>query len=159
MSVFKDMAAWYRFDDAGDVGKDSSGNNNNASVCGVNPPAIKEVNGRKAVCIYGDGFYGTSFLRLPENILSNASDEDGMCVTFWMNLGKETGAWERIFDFGKSDTGPYIFMTRNLRASCFAGSDLPADPGRAFPVNTWTHVALVVHGTKNGTLSSAGPVL
>ena len=53
--------------------------------------------------------------------------------------------------------GPYFFLTRNLRASCFSGADLLADPGKGFAEHTWIHVAVVVHGTKNGTLSSAGP--
>lgn len=160
MAVVNDMAVWYRFDDASNVGKDNSQNKKDALVCGSNPPVIEEVGGRNAVRIKSDGSYGSSFLRLPEGIFNEASgDDNGICITFWMNLGKEIGAWERIFDFGKSDMGPYIFLTRNLRASCFSGSDLPADPGRTFPVNTWTHVAVVVHGTKNGTLSSAGPVL
>ncbi len=128
-------------------------------ACGQTPPVIEEIGGRNALCIKSDGSYGSSYLKLPAGILDNVSDDDGMCITFWMNLGKEIGAWERIFDFGRSDMGPYIFLTRNLRASCFAGSDLPADPGRAFPVNTWMHVAVSVTGTKNGTLSSAGPVL
>ena len=65
--------------------------------------------------------------------------------------------WERLFDFGHSTMGPYFFLTRNLRASCFSGADLLADPGKGFAEHTWIHVAVVVHGTKNGTLSSAGP--
>ena len=159
MSDVKNMALWYRFDDPGNIGKDSSQNGRDASACGSNPPVIEEVGGRNAVRIKSDGSFGSSYLKLPAGILNDVSDDDGMCVTFWMNLGKETGAWERIFDFGRSDMGPYIFLTRNLRASCFSGSDLPADPGRTFPANTWMHIAVSVHGTQNGTLSSAGPVL
>lgn len=156
MGIEKDMAAWYRFDDADNAGKDSSGNNRDASLCGKIPPVIKEIGGRKAVCING-GAFGRSYLLLPQDILSGVSDDDGLCISFWMYLGRERNPWERIFDFGKSDHGPYIFLTRNLRVSCYTGTDLAADPEMDFQVNSWIHVAVVVRGTKNGTLSSAGP--
>jgi len=158
MEIFKDMAAWYRFDDEENAGRDSSGHQNDAVACGGTPPVIKEVGGRKAICLRGSS-YGSSYMRLPENILSQADDGDGLCIAFWMNLSRENSAWERIFDFGKSNMGPYIFLTRNLRASCFLDGDIAADPGVNFMLNRWIHVAVVVHGTKNGTLSSAGPVV
>lgn len=82
-----------------------------------------------------------------------------MCISFWVSLGKGRNVWERILDFGKSNMGPYLFLTRNLRAVCFPGADLAADPGQVFPEHSWFHVAVDIFGTKNGTESSAGPVV
>lgn len=151
------MIAWYKFDDEKNIGADSSGNGFDAAPAGDNAPVIKDVDGRKAVVISGDGKVANSYIKLPENILKGVSDDDGLCISFWMNLSKGENVWERLFDFGHSTMGPYFFLTRNLRASCFSGADLLADPGKGFEEHTWIHVAVVVHGTKNGTLSSAGP--
>lgn len=151
------MIAWYKFDNEKNIGADSSGNGFDAVPAGDNAPVIKEVDGRNAVLISGDGKAAASYLKLPENILKSISDDDGLCISFWMNLSKGVNVWERLFDFGHSTMGPYFFLTRNLRASCFSGADLLADPGKGFAEHTWMHVAVVVHGTKNGTLSSAGP--
>ena len=150
------MIAWYKFDDEKNIGADSSGNGFDAVPAGDNAPVIKDVDGRKAVVISGDGKVANSYIKLPENILKGVSDDDGLCISFWMNLSKGENVWERLFDFGHSTMGPYFFLTRNLRASCFSGADLLADPGKGFAEHTWIHVAVVVHGTKNGTLSSAG---
>lgn len=76
-----------------------------------------------------------------------------------MYVSKASSLWERIFDFGKGETGPYIFVTRNLRGTCFAGEDLIADPGKSFATDEWVHVSFAVTGTEGGTLSSAGPVM
>ncbi len=159
MDISEGMIAWYRFDDGAAVGRDSSGNGNDASACGTNPPVIKEVFGRKAVCIDGGGTFGGSYLKLPKDMFMDVGDNDGISVAFWMNLGKADNVWERIFDFGKSEKGPYFFLTRNLRASCFLGSDLLADPCRSFEEGVWTHVAVVARATKGGALGSAGPVV
>ncbi len=159
MEPIKDMIAWYRFDDPENLGKDYSGHGRDAKPCGDNAPIIKDMDGRMALHIEGEGVRRRSYMELPENILQEVTDEDGMCITFWLNLSKGYNVWERIFDFGKDHLGPYLFLTRNLRASCFSGADLIADPGQFFPVHIWRHVALVIHGTKYGTESSAGPVI
>ena len=59
MSDVKNMALWYRFDDPGNIGKDSSQNGRDASACGSNPPVIEEVGGRNAVRIKSDGSFGS----------------------------------------------------------------------------------------------------
>ena len=63
----KNMIAWYPFDDEKNIGKDSSGNNNTAVAYGTRVPQIEEVNGRKAVHIFG-GEYSASYLELPKDI-------------------------------------------------------------------------------------------
>jgi len=159
MEPIKDMIAWYQFNDPETIGKDASGHGRDAVPCGKVLPIIKNMDGRMALHIDGDGIHGNSYMKLPADILKEVTDDDGMCVTFWLNLSKGSDFWERVFDFGKNDMGPYLFLTRNLHASCFCGADLMADPGQLFQVHTWFHVAIVVHGTKNGTESSAGPMI
>ena len=152
----KNMIAWYPFDDEKNIGKDSSGNNNTAVAYGTRVPQIEEVNGRKAVHIFG-GEYGASYLELPKDILKNVSDDNGLTISAWVCGDRSVNVWERIFDFGKGAEGPYIFLNRYLRGVCFAGSDLAADASKPCPVGEWQHIAMTIAGTKRGTLSSAGP--
>ncbi len=150
------MIAWYPFDDAKAIGKDISGNNNTAIACGNNIPQVKEVNGRMAVHFDG-GEHGASYLTLPSDILKNVGDNSGLTISAWVCADRGTNVWERIFDFGKSQTGPYLFLTRFLRGVCFDGRDLAADAGKPCPVGQWQHIAMTITGTKGGSLSSAGP--
>lgn len=50
----------------------------------------------------------------------------------WLHLNKGSNVWERIFDFGKGEQGPYLFLTRQLRGTMSAEGDLVVDPGRGF---------------------------
>ena len=150
------MIAWYPFDDAQAIGKDISGNNNTANACGTRVPQVQEVNGRMAAHFNG-GEYGASYLELPKDILKNVGDNSGLTISAWVCADRCVNVWERIFDFGKGQTGPYIFLTRFLRGVCFNGRDLAADAGKQCPINEWQHIAMTVTGTKGGSLSSAGP--
>lgn len=154
----KKLIAHYKFIDPAEVGKDYSGNNMNGTPSGTTPPVIKEIDGRMAASFAG-GAHGTSYIKLPENLLSNISDNAGFTMTAWINLSKGNGVWERIIDLGKGPRGPYIFLTRNLRGVCFAGNDLAADPAKGQPEGQWMHIAFTISGTKGGTLSSAGPIM
>lgn len=150
------MIAWYPFDDATAIGKDISGNNNIATACGKNIPQIEEVNGRMAARFNG-GEYGASYLELPKELLKNVSDNSGLTIATWVCADNGVNVWERIFDLGKDEMGPYIFLTRFLRGVCFNGTDLAADAGKPCPVGQWQHIAMTITGTKGGSLSSAGP--
>lgn len=150
------MIAWYPFDDANAIGKDISGNNNTANACGKNIPQVKEVNGRMAAHFNG-GEYGVSYLELPKDILKSVGDNSGLTISTWVCADRGANVWERIFDFGKGQTGPYVFLTRFLRGVCFNGMDLAADAGKPCPVGEWQHIAMTITGTKGGSLSSAGP--
>ncbi|MGN1155947.1 MAG: alpha-L-arabinofuranosidase C-terminal domain-containing protein [Agathobacter sp.] len=152
----KNMIAWYPFDDESNIGKDSSGNGNDAISGGSRVPTIEEVNGRKAAHFFG-GEFGSSYLELPKDVLKNVSDNNGLTISAWVCGDRSVNVWERIFDFGKGAQGPYIFLNRYLRGVCFAGSDLAADAGKPCPVGQWQHIAMTVTGTKGGSLSSAGP--
>lgn len=152
----KRLIAWYSFDNQENVGKDSSGNENHAVAMGERKPVVKEVCGRNAA-VFDGGSFGASYLELPKELLKNVGDNTGLTVSAWVCGAKAENVWERIFDFGKGQTGPYIFLTRFMRGVCFKESDLAADAGKALPVNEWTHIAMTVTGTRGGTLSSAGP--
>lgn len=152
------IIAQYKFDDANNVGRDSSGKGNDGIPLGTNKPSISKVFGRDAITFSG-GESGTSYLNLPSDLLKDVSDNTGVTISTWVYFEKGINVWERIFDFGKGPTGPYMFLTRNLRGVCSAGEDLAVDPGKTYGMGEWIHVAMTVIGTKGGTLSSAGPMI
>ncbi len=152
----KRMIAWYAFDDVANVGKDCSGNGNDAAALGVRAPKVEEVCGRRAAHFLG-GEYGVSYLELPKNILKDVGDASGLTISAWICADRGVSNWERIIDFGKGQSGPYIFLTRFLRGVCFAGGDIAADARKQCPTGEWQHIAMTVTGTKGGSLSSAGP--
>lgn len=157
-SINGNLIAHYKFDNPNHVGQDYSGNGNDGTALGTKLPSIQTVAGRSAVSLAG-GEHGTSYISLPDDLLKEVSDQAGLTVSTWMHVSTGGSLWERLFDFGKGETGPYIFLTRNFRGTCFAGEDLVADPGKSFAAGEWVHVAFAVTGTKGGTLSSAGPVM
>lgn len=148
----------YKFDDPNSVGHDSSGHGLDATASGSAKPVIGSVGGRSAVTLSG-GSQGSSYVQLPSNLLAEVSDHTGVTVATWVYMGKASSLWERIFDFGKSAAGPYLFLNRNMRGTCYAGEDLVADPGQSFATGQWLHVAMSITGTNGGQLSSAGPVV
>lgn len=152
----KRLVAWYPFQNAKAPGQDASGNQKDAVAMGEKKPVVREVCGRMAACFEG-GEYGSSYFKLPENLLEGISDENGITISTWVCADKAVSVWERLFDFGKGQGGPYLFLTRFSRGVCFQGADLFADAGFACPIAEWVHIAMTVTGTKGGTLSSAGP--
>jgi len=149
------LIAYYKFDNADHIGKDSSGNGNDGTAWGA---SIQTVGGKAAVMLSG-GASCTSYVQLPSDLLKEVSDLTGITISTWVYAEKGSSVWERIFDFGKGQAGPYMFLTRNLRAACFAGEDLIADPGKSFAAGDWMHISMSVTGTEGGTLSSAGPIV
>ncbi|NGZ77196.1 alpha-L-arabinofuranosidase C-terminal domain-containing protein [Saccharibacillus alkalitolerans] len=159
MTSFQDrLIVQYKFDEAEAVGRDSSGHGRDASAAGSALPAVSEIDGRPAVT-FGGGRNGTSYLELPSDLLQNVSDNSGVTVAAWVRFDAGTSNWERICDFGSSEGGPSLFLTRAMRGTLSAGGDLVADPGRGFVRGEWMHVAMSVIGTEGGTLSSAGPIV
>jgi alpha-L-arabinofuranosidase len=154
------LIAKYDFNDASNIGKDSSGLGNDAVVKGENPLVIKTIAGRTAVKLPG-GLPGSGYLQLPSDLLNDVNDNSGMTVSTWVYFNKGDNIWERIFDFGRSQAGPYIFLNRGLRGSLFTapGSEMLADYGKTLDLGTWFHIAFTIVGTKEGTKSSAGPIL
>ena len=156
---YSNLIAWYPFDDADDPGKDASGHGQHAKLCGDNVPYISKVCGFMGAVFQGGEGKGSSYLELPQDLLSKADDMTGLSISAWIKPGGKAAGWERVFDFGHSDKGPYLFLTRSLRGICYADSDLPADAGKQAPSGEWTHVVMSITPTQNGTASSAGPRL
>lgn len=154
--ISEKLRAWYPFDDSTNPGKDASGNGMDAQAMGDQKPEIRDIHGRKAVAFTG-GPNGSSYFKLPANILEGINDNTGFTISTWVSSGKILSVWERIFDFGKGMGNPYIFLTRNLRGVCFLHEDLAADAGKPGADNTWNHIVMTVTGTDGGKLSSAGP--
>ena len=152
----KNLRAWYRFDDAQQPGKDASGNGLDGVAMGTIQPEIQEVYGRKAA-VFAGGESGTSYFTLPEKLLDGMNDQDGFSISAWVCGEHASSVWERLFDCGNGPLGPYIFLTRYLRAVCFKNQDLAADAGRLGPDHTWVHIVMNIFGTQGGTVSSAGP--
>ena len=150
------LIVWYPFDDAESAFADQSGHHFDAVPKGTVLPEIKEVHGRRAAHFEG-GVYGTSYLELPENLLTGVNDQTGITISTWVHCDKVNNVWERIFDFGQTAPGPYMFLTRFLRGVCFNGGDLVAASVKPCPEGEWVHVAMSITGTQGGTLSSAGP--
>ena len=159
MSSYQEqIIAHYKFEDANNIGKDYSGQGKDGIAAGHSVPTVAKVSGRDAATFAG-GDNGTSYLQLPSDVFQNVSDKTGITVATWVNLNKGSNVWERIFDFGKGEQGPYLFLTRQLRGTLSAEGDLVVDPGRGFATGEWMHIALSVAGTRGGTLSSAGPIV
>lgn len=149
------LIAKYSFDDASALGKDSSGKGNDATPMGKQAPVIKEVAGRKAAVLAG-GEHGNSYIKLPDNLLKDVSDDNGLTVSAWINYTEIGNPWQRIFDFGKSDQGPFIFTTKLLHTSMLADGEILAAANNPVNDGNWHHVAITFFGTKKGTLSNAG---
>jgi alpha-L-arabinofuranosidase len=156
---YSNLIAWYPFDDVDDPGKDASGHGQHAKLCGDNVPYISKVCGSMGAVFQGGEGKGSSYLELPQDLLSKADDMTGLSISAWIKPSGKAAGWERVFDFGHSDKGPYLFLTRSLRGICYADSDLPADAGKQAPSGEWTHVVMSITPTQNGTASSAGPRL
>lgn len=153
------LIAWYPFDDKDNPGKDESGNNKDAMALGEKAPFIENVNGVDAAVFQGGEEGTSSYFELPESVFDKVNDMTGLSISAWVNpCGKQAG-WERIFDFGKDQNGPYLFLTRFLRGICYEESDLPADAGKPAPMGKWTHVVMTITPSMEGTASSAGPRL
>ncbi len=148
----------YKFKDEAQTGKDCSGNNFHAVAAGVTPPRAEMIGGRSAATFAG-GANGTSYFEVPKEVFEGISDANGISIVTWVKVEKNGSIWQRIADFGKGETGPYLFLTRNLRGVCFAGEDLAADPFFVLPHQEWVHVAMTISGTEGGTKSAAGPVI
>lgn len=103
-SYMDKILAHYEFKNGENDFSDSSCNHFDGVIGGTNPPTIQEIEGRKCAVFEG-GDHGTNFIKLPENLLSDVSDNTGFTVSTWVYYKKGGNTWERIFDFGKSQNG------------------------------------------------------
>ena len=153
------LIAWYPFDDIDNPGKDASGNGNDAVALGEVKPYINEVDGTYGAVFSGGEGGASSYFELPCDVLKNANDMTGLSISAWINPNGKPAGWERIFDLGHDQSGPYLFLTRFLRGICYVQSDLAADAGKPAREGRWTHVVMTITPSLNGGASSAGPRL
>lgn len=120
------------------------------------------VSGRYGQAIDLDGT--SHYITLPAGVANG----DDMTVAAWVNWDGGA-AWQRIFDFG-TGTSAYLFLTpRSANNTMRFAIRTPASGGEqrlettALPTNTWTHVAVVLHGDAgklfiNGTLVASNAI-
>ncbi len=152
------LIAHFPMDDPQNIGKNTVNESQPAQVMGEKPPVVRSVNGRKAAMFFG-GDYGNSYMELDSNIFKDITDKEGITVCAWVCPSKGRSTWERIIDFGKGETGPYMFLTRDLRGVCLCDSEIPAASSKGMKTSEWTFVAFSVSGTGLGVRSNAGPII
>jgi len=155
MENIANLIACYKFDDVTNAAKDSSNNNMDGELCGDNLPQIKEIDGKMCAYFHG-GAHGRSYIKLPENLFEKVNATSGYSVCMWLKPMGDEDAWERVFDFGKSSSGPYTFLTRYLRGVCFGDAEIASQPPKP-DGKSFIHVAFCVSPTNNGQNSVAGP--
>ncbi len=152
------LIAHFPMNDPENPGKNICENSLDAVLMGTVKPEVKDVSGRSAA-VFAGGTHGTSFMEINSEIFRTVSDAEGITVSAWVNPARGSSIWERLIDFGKGESGPYIFLTRELRGVVLSGEELPA-AGSNLPVQgEWSFVAFTISGTGNGTRSNAGPVV
>jgi hypothetical protein len=172
------LVAWYKFDDAGDLGRDSSGNGNHLSSKGN--PALR-ADGQYDGCVYLDGNSamvartgkgGVDFI----DVL--AAENKKFTLTYWLKVVKQDIAgfdpaktWRRVFSNGfdwNTSVGGFTGINNpdDLNAPQYLYSNTMSDfsgnvRGDAANPNLnaaaltfneqWTHVALTVDAETNKT--------
>lgn len=152
------LVAYYGFDEpTGSTVADLSGNKRAATLSGQysHSPGVESYGvslGPSGV----DG--GAGYVALPDGLLASAK---AMTIATWVRLNTNL-PWQRIFDFGVSTGGPYMFLTVNtpstdgairfqVKIKSDAGVLQPVIDGPSLPVGQWKHVAVVLDG-KGGRL-------
>jgi hypothetical protein len=159
------MLAYYPFDQtSGPTITDASGNGHNGTAQGTAAFAAGQIGNALNL---NNGSSGSNYVSLPANLLQNVTD---VTITAWVWVRTDL-SWARIFDFGSSTT-KYMFLTSHaavggVNAVRFAittggngaGVEQDLTGTTPLPVGTWTHVAVVLQGTSNGTLYVNGAVV
>jgi hypothetical protein len=129
---------------------DSSGNNRDLTFTGT--PTYDSANQKSY------GFGGTAF----GTVSSGFSDfTSGISISFYMRWTSNTGAWQRVMDFGYSSSGSlYVPQSENILVSRHGSSrDITLEfyrgaasqghcmtnSGTAITANVWTHYAIVIN--------------
>ena len=93
---YSNLIAWYPFDDADNPGKDASGHGQHAKLCGDNVPYISKVCGSIGAVFQGGEGKGSSYLELPQDLLSKADDMTGLSISAWIKPGGKAAGWEPV---------------------------------------------------------------
>ena len=99
------------------------------------------------------------YVDLPNNILDGLTNAT---IEMWVTWTGTGGDWQRLFDFGSSNSGTgtsYLFLTARMTNAApvmrltFRGSgdasEVRVDSARALPANVPAHIAVVVDDTNN----------
>lgn len=127
-------------------------------LCGVMAPERETINGKTGLKFMG-GEHGSSYAVLNKSDTITFDDCSGFTLSTWVYFDKSQSIWERLFDFGVSEVGPYVFLTRKTRGVCFNEQDIAIDYYGAIPEREWVHIAMSIAGTDEGRSTYAGPKL
>lgn len=127
-------------------------------IQGFKAPERIEINGIDGLKFWG-GDHGNSYAKVRFDPEFTINDQNGFSFCAWVYFEKSQSIWERLFDFGNGQSGPYTFLTRRTRGVCFAGEDIAIDYFASLPEREWVHIAMTVEATKDGTSTYAGPKL
>ena len=105
---YRNLLAWYSFDDGSNLGLDNGPNGNNASVVG----SVANTTG-----LVGSGasdyINSTGYVAMPSTIdLYNAWDGNGVTFSFWYNISPSTPDWSGIFEFSDNTDGNNLATSR-----------------------------------------------
>lgn len=150
------LVAQYHFED---TTTDNSINRNDCAVYGTPTYETGKVDS-KALSLDGT----TSFVQLPYNV----ADHQSITITAWV-YWKSLTAWQRIFDFGNSES-QYMFLTPRSATSKlrFAvkdnGDEQQLDADTYLTRNSWQHVAVTITPSLvclyvNGTLAASSTTM
>ena len=155
---------------------DSSGNSNNGNLkdigtnIGYGFGAGRSANSGNALVLNSAG---SGYVEMPSGVLTALSGASEMTIATWVYI-TSSESWQRIFDIGSSantspnDTSNTTNIYMNLvpadsfgnTAFSITNSGLGGQSslsGSGIPINTWTHVAVVIGGG-NGELYINGAV-
>jgi alpha-L-arabinofuranosidase len=125
-------------------------------LCGEKLPEKATVDGMIGMRFFGD--HGcSSYAMLPKAVELAFDDRTGFTMSSWVYFEKSQSIWERLFDFGVNEAGPYVFLTRRTRGVCLSNEPLAIDYFGSLPEREWVHIAMSVAGTNEGKSTYAGP--
>lgn len=106
----------------------------------------------------------SQFTTMPTGIVSSIPAGTNFTIEAWV-YWRGGGAYQRIFDFG-TGTGAYMYLTPSNGGGVAFGFKIPGHPERQIaagatpmPVNTWSHVAIVVDYSYNDGFGTPGGFL
>ena len=157
------LVAHYTFDDANDLGKDSSGNGKNATAEG----AMSGVSGVRggAASFNGSGGKNDAYLSVPAEI----THSENITLMTWVKFDRNTlKSWAKIFEFQNGSKYLYLFARNGNSwegyrgmfswaegktelatggARSVNGTNIPDIGNTAYLGNQWHHVAMVMDDT------------
>ncbi|MBN1766965.1 MAG: LamG domain-containing protein [Prolixibacteraceae bacterium] len=139
------LQTYYNFNETtGTTASDEAGSNDatieNGAIWG---------NGQICNAVSLDG--NNDYINLPDGIVSTLNDFTISTWVYWEGGGN----WQRIFDFGNSNSAGYMFLTPGnggearfaISLTDYNGEDIIASNAGILPTNQWVHVAVSLNGS------------